>query len=417
MHESLDPEPVLCNYMHTMKKVLVIGAGWEQYSLIQTIKEAGYSIIATHPKLDGEGFRLADSFYVKDSRDIRAHIAIAESQNVDAVVSDNCDYSFYTAAVVASKMKLPFASIQAAIFSNDKFAQRLACEKSAICQPSYRKVQSLDDLILAAKEIQFPIILKPVDSRGTFGVTILANEDQLEAAFYNAIDNSPSHTLICEKYIIGTLVTVDGFCFKNGHRSLAVASRQFKKGAKPVTKEIIYPAEFKDELNMKLLQNHEAVVESLGYKYGHTHGEYIVTDNGEIYLVECTNRGGGVYTSSVIVPLLTDINLNLILLNQSTGNDDYYFKGECWNQMKRSVILTFLDFKVGHVIKSINYEELLSKPYTVRFRSIYSENDMVESVENCASRHSMLVLKGKNVDDAKANLNSFQELLKVEYYK
>lgn len=403
--------------MNKTKKILVIGAGWEQYALIKTIRDEGHSVIATNPFMNADGFRLADSYYVKDSRDIKAHITIAETHGIDAIVTDNCDYSFYTAAVVAAKLKLPFATIQSAIYSNDKFEQREACKRTGIGQPEYYKVKKPDELVAAAHRIGYPIILKPVDSRGTFGVTIIQNDEELEKAFFDAIDNSPSRVLIAEKFIHGTLVTVDGFCFSNGHRALAVASRRFEDGPKPVTKEIIYPAQFTDEINLRLLKNHEAVVESLEYKYGHTHGEYIITDDNEIFLVECTNRGGGVYTSTVIVPLLTEIDLNHILLHQSLGDDDFEAEGTRLESMKRSVILTFLDFEVGHVIKKINVQEMRDKPYTVRFRSFYGENDMVESIENCASRHSMLVLQGDDADQARANLAAFKEALKVDYYK
>jgi biotin carboxylase len=401
----------------TKKNILLIGAGWEQYSLIETIKQQGHKIIATHPSHNNDGFKLADTFYIKDSRDIKAHLAIAATHHIDAVVTDNCDYSFYTAAVVASKFKLPFANIQSAIFSNDKFAQREKCSKEGIVQPRYKKVRNLEELKNAAIEIGFPVILKPVDSRGTFGVTIINDETTLETAYYDAVDNSPSRILICEKFITGTLVTVDGFCFNNGHKALAVASRVFEKGIKPVTKEIIYPAQFDTELNNKLLENHHRVVTALNYNYGHTHGEYIVTPEREIYLVECTNRGGGVFTSTVIVPLLTEINLNELLLNQSLGTDTFQIENKGIDFMKKSVMLTFLDFKVDGVIKNINMNEVLQLSYVVRFRSVYGENDMVESIENCASRHSMLVLKGSNASETYDNLQKFKSALKVEYYK
>jgi biotin carboxylase len=399
-----------------MSKILVIGAGWEQGALIQTIKDAGHTIIATHPFLNNEGFPMADHFYVKDSRDIRAHLTIAQTHKIDAVITDNCDYSFYTASIVAQKKKLPFAGIRSAIYSNDKYQQRVACAASGIKQPEFRKVTDLEELKAVEKELGFPLILKPVDSRGTFGVTITRDSKTLHEAFFDAIANSPSHTLICERFIPGTLVTVDGFCFTNGHKSLAVASRKFEEGPKPVTKEIIYPARFSDSLNLQLLQNHEKVVKALGYHYGHTHGEYIVAENNEIYLVECTNRGGGVYTSSVIVPLITGIDLNLILMNQSLGIDTYTATGSGASFMQKSVMLTFLDYEVGKVIKHINTEAMKQKSHIVRFRSIYGENDMVEAIENCASRHSMLVIEGKNVENTLANFNQFKKDFLVEYY-
>jgi biotin carboxylase len=398
------------------KKILVIGSGWEQYELIRNIKDLGHSIIATHPNLKADGFRLADATYVKDSRDIKAHINIAETHKIDAVVTDNCDFSFYTASILAAKLKLPFADIQSAIYSNDKFAQREQCKLHSVAQPDFRKVRTLDELFIAADQIGYPVILKPVDSRGTFGVTVIQNKTELESAFYDAIDNSHSRVLICEKFIYGTLVTVDGFCFRNGHKSLAVASRKFEKGSKPVTKEIIYPAQFSPAINQKLMANHEKVVKALGYNYGHSHGEYLLTDKEEIYLVECANRGGGVYTSSVIVPLLTEINLNEILLNQSLGTDSFEAQGSGTEFMKKSVILTFLDFEVDKVISSINTKEVQTLPYTVRFRTIYSENDMVESVQNCASRHSMLVIKGKDAAETIKNLEKFKENLTIQYH-
>ncbi len=361
-----------------MSKLLIIGAGWEQYALIEEAKKQGHYIIATHPAMNTDGFSLADRFFVKDSRDIAAHLEIAKTRQVDAVVTDNCDYSFYTAAVVSASLGLHFASLESAIHSNDKVAQRVSCQKKGLTQPEFYPIQTLSELHSAADQLGFPLIIKPIDSRGTFGVTIVKEEAGLEHAFFEALTNSPSRKVICERFIKGTLVTVDGFCFKNGHRSLTVASRVFEDGPKPITKEIIYPAEFSESLKTNILKAHEQVVEALNYQYGHTHGEYIVTDREEVYLVECTNRGGGVYTSSSIVPNLTGINLNEILINQSLGTDSFEAPDQENDYMIKSSMLTFLDFEEGKVIKSINIGELKSLPYVLKYRSVYHEDDMVE---------------------------------------
>jgi biotin carboxylase len=398
------------------KRILIIGAGWEQVSLIETAKNMGHYIIATHPHISADGFKLADQYYVKDSRDIKGHIAIAESHKIDAVLTDNCDYSLYTASIVASKLSLPFTSIQSALYSNDKFAQRECVSHSKVKQPIFVKIQTLDQLFDAIPKIGFPSILKPIDSRGTFGVTIIENETQLKQAFFDAINNSPSRTLIYEQFIKGTLVTVDGFCFKNGHQSLTVASRKFDDGPKPVTKEIIYPAIFEKIINESLMQAHHQVVNALGYRFGHTHGEYILTPDSEINLVECTNRGGGVYTSSVIVPLLTQYPINECLINQCLGIDEFMPPAVGLASMKCSVMLTFLDYEVGKVIDEINIEEMQKLPFTVRFRSKYGVNDMIESIENGAGRHSMLVIKAKNHNELLNNLNAFKQTLNIKYH-
>lgn len=400
-----------------IKKILIIGAGWEQYSLIQEVKKQGHYVVATHPRMNTDGFSLADRFFVKDSRDIAGHLEIAKTYDIDAVVTDNCDYSFYTAAAIAKYLGLPFAPMESAIYSNDKAAQRRACKEGGVLQPEFYPIENVSQLSEAAGQLGYPLILKPVDSRGTFGVTIVRDQSELKPAFFDAIVNSPSRKVICEKFIVGTLVTVDGFCFKKGHKSLTVASRVFEDGPKPITKEIIYPAQFTDEQNSKILKAHNEVVKSLGYKYGHTHGEYIVTNETNVYLVECTNRGGGVYTSSTIVPHLTELNLNEILINQSLGNDTFETTNDKEHYMLKSTILTFLDFEEGSVVKEINTKELSDLPYVVRYRSIYREDDMVESIENCASRHSMLVIEGENAKSALGNLDDFKKKMKIEYYQ
>lgn len=399
-----------------MSRLLIIGASWEQESLILEAKQLGHFIVATHPKLNTTGFRHADAYFVLESRDVKSHLQIAKAYNVEGIVSDNCDFSLYTGAVVAKAFGLKFNSIQSALYSNNKLAQREMCASKGILQPDYQCVRTFEEIETASERMGYPLIVKPVDSRGTFGVTVVSNEDKLASALFDALANSASHTAICEKFILGTLVTVDGFIFKNGHRSLAVASRTFQEGEKPVTKEIIYPAQFGIELNARLMENHNEVVTVLGYSLGHTHGEYIVTDEEDIYLVECTNRGGGVYTSSSIVPSLAEINLNEILINQSLDNDSFEVKGEGPELMVNSAILTFLDFDVGKVIKSINIEELSALDYVLKYRTIFKRNDMVQSIDTCVSRHSMLAIFGKNLDESLNNLENFKSILNVQYF-
>ena len=323
--------------MGSAKTILVIGAGWEQYALIEAAKSRGYRLVATHPLMNTDGFSLADAYYVKDSTDIEAHYAIAVTHDVDAVITDNCDYSLYTAAVICHRLGLPGPPVQSAIYSIDKYAQREACRSKGLLQPAYRLVRTPEALCRASNEIGFPQILKPVDSRGTFGVTIIDEEAGLPDAYLDAVAHSPSRTLILERYIAGVLVTVDGFCFKNGHKSLTVASRRYQQGPKPVTKDILYPAAFSRAVQQQLRQVHQRIVEALAYQFGHTHGEYILTDSGDIYLVECANRGGGVYTSSTIVPLLTGIDVNQVLIDQALGRDTFEIDRQRDDFMQQSV--------------------------------------------------------------------------------
>lgn len=353
---------------------------------------------------------------MRDSRDVAGHLKIARTHDIDAAISDNCDYSLLTAALVASKLGLAFGPVASALCSNDKYRQRELCHRAGIRQPPFHQVRTPEDALSAAEQIGYPVVMKPVDSRGTFGVTIVQNSSDLLEAYYDAVSNSPSVTLICEKFIHGELVTVDGFCFSNGHQSLTIASRRCDEGKKPVTKYISYPSNHSNELKIRLLSNHHNVARALGYQFGHTHGEYIISANEDIYLVECANRGAGVYTSSTINPLITGIDLNEIYINQCLGDDQFKIDHDVGDYMIRAATLSFLDLDVGKVIKKINVDEIAALPFVKAFRSAFEEKQMVESVENCVSRHLMVVVDGGDRDELRENYKKFISTLNVEYY-
>ena len=67
-------------------------------------------------------------------------------------------------------------------------------------------------------------------------------------------------------------------------------------------------------------------------------------------------------------------------------------------------------------MRSINLSEVQKLPYVLRYRSLYKKNDMIESIENCSSRHSMLLLKGNDLIESKQNLDKFNKTLEVKYY-
>ena len=64
---------------------MIIGAGWEQESLILEAKRLGHFVVATHPQLNTTGLSHADVFFVKDSLDIASHMQIAKTYNVDGM--------------------------------------------------------------------------------------------------------------------------------------------------------------------------------------------------------------------------------------------------------------------------------------------------------------------------------------------
>src|SRR5437870_4860542 len=112
------------------KRILMIGASWEQVPLIQKLKGLEYWVLATNPTAGGEAMAFADEARVIDPRDIPAFDALFREFGIEAIVTDNCDYSLYASGLLCWKHYLPGPNLRAILYANNKRASRLRCKEA-----------------------------------------------------------------------------------------------------------------------------------------------------------------------------------------------------------------------------------------------------------------------------------------------
>lgn len=302
-----------------MSTILVINAGWEQRPLIDAARSVATRLIAVHPNADVADDLPVDRLAILDLRDTASIIALAREENIDAVVADECDYSAFSAAMVAEALNLPGAGIGPAGRAVNKALQRDAIAAAGIKQPRYKVCADIDQARAAASAIGYPVVVKPVDSRGGLGVRFVHHESELADAVVHAIGNSISWQFVVEQFIDGTQFVVDGYVFPvAGYQALAVSSKRMVPGT-PVAADIISPAEA-DTAIIDAVRDYDAkIVAALGLRSGMTHGEYMVDSAGEVYLVEVANRGGGVWISAKYVPAICAIDTTAQLVEDALG--------------------------------------------------------------------------------------------------
>lgn len=398
------------------RRIMIIGAGWEQAPLIKKAKDLGFWVLATHSNNDAEGFQYADAIEILEPRDINKAIKLFKQYQAEAVISDNDDYALYTVGIISQRFGLPGPNFAAISHSNNKKKSRRTCATAGIKQPEFYICNSYDDLLEGVVKVgSYPVIVKPVDNRGNFGINKVENETELKDAFFDAVSNSHSREFLVEKFIEGTLMIVDGFCFKPGeHNSLAVSSKIMLGGKKRVAVEIIYPADFDPMVIKKAMAINQEVVKALSYDFGFTHSEYILDDNGEIWLVESTNRGGGVYISSLIVPVITEIDILKSLLDSSFGVFNQP-KFDHDNPMKNAAILSFFKFANGEIKSIKGLDEARLFPGVLRCDLSVKIGDIIEPITNDANRHGFIVATAKTKSELSDLIKQVKETVKLEY--
>lgn len=390
-----------------MKKVLIINVGWEQEPFVKRLSDLGHCIFAINSSpIDG---RLA--CYFKDSLvcdyfDITKIISYSYNNAIDAVISDQCDYAMYAQSCVATALKIPGPSIASALKCTNKITQRSELNKKnlKVQQPIYKNIFSPKEAADFFNEVG-AVVIKPADSRGSFGVSVVERLEDIDTAYWSALSNSSGRQVIIEQRITGTEYTVDGYCF-NGVASTIGIGEKLKHPNKPqVAMGIRYQIEKLDtELYKRLNDASVEVAEQLELTFGFTHAEFLVTEEGNIYLVEMANRGGGCWTSAVVDSLVSGIDMVDTLIADVLGDDSYSIE----TKERFSTELRFFNLDmIGSVRKITGWNCILDNENVLAGRLNFGVDSELLAVTNDASRHGFIIYK----TDARGPEQLFEELL------
>lgn len=380
--------------------------------MVKRAKELGYTVVATAPDAGAEGAVLADHFEVANPRDLQRVLDLVLKYDVDAITADECDYSNYAAGFVRNFKGWPHFGMEALQCTTNKRWMRERCRSHHVVQPRFVACRNLQEVQAAAELIDFPVIVKPVDNRGSFGVRRVDSEEHLESAFLHALMNAHSREVLVEAYIEGTHLTVDGCVDSSGrHVNLGIASKKIMVGDKPIITEVIYPAEISDALTAHVLETNTKVVEALGIRRGVTHSEYILDSHGRCFLLETANRGGGVLTSNVIIPAVSGVDISEVLVREAFGEEFTVVPGPGG----KAAMLGFLVFPPGKVGSIGGVEAASALPGVLHLRMLIQPGDVLVPPQSGAGRHGFGIFVGESREAVRTLCRAVNEAIALEY--
>lgn len=185
-----------------MKKILLLGGSAAQLVAIETAKRLGYYTVVCDYLPDNPGQYIADSFHLVSTTDKDAVLAVAREERIDGIVAYSSDPAAPTAAYVANKMGLVGLDYDVVRHFCEKnlFREFLQCH----CFNVPMSVALKEPYDLASVDLpvfRYPLIVKPTDSSGSKGITVIANQAELDKALSYAREFSRNGTLIIEEFI------------------------------------------------------------------------------------------------------------------------------------------------------------------------------------------------------------------------
>ena len=281
-----------------MKKILLLGGSSQQIVAIETAKKLGYYTVLCDFLPDNPGQYHADKFYLVSTTDRDAVLKVAEDEKVNGVLAYASDPAAPTAAYVAEKLGLPTNPLWAVetLCNKDQFRKFLL--QNGLNAPVSRGYAQKNDALADGQQLfHLPVIVKPVDSSGSKGVTVLRTWDGLEKAVDFAFSFSRAHRIVVEefiekkhKYLIGGDIFVnDGkvilWGLLNCHRDETV------NPLVPVGKS--YPLLLDAHDIAAVKQTLAQMLQKLGIQFGSMNVELVVDKSGRVWPIDIGPRAGG----------------------------------------------------------------------------------------------------------------------------
>jgi len=280
------------------KKLMLLGGLRYLLPVIEAAHRHGIHVITVDYLPDNIAHKYSDEYHNVSIIDKEAVLALAQELQIDGIMSFAVDPGVVAAAYTAEKMGLPFqCSYEAACILQDKSRFRQFLADNGFNVPNARGYCEGDDALKDIGYFNWPVIVKPVDSAGSKGVTRVDDPSDLPAAIAHALDCSPSRHYIIEDFLEKTgfssdtdSFSVDGdlvFCTFNNQYFDEDAENEYTPAAYSWPSSL--PQDTQDELRREL----QRLVTLLDMKTGLYNIETRLCSNGKAYIMEVSPRAGG----------------------------------------------------------------------------------------------------------------------------
>ena len=394
-----------------MKKILMLGGSAQQIVAIETAKRLGYYTVLCDYLTDNPGQYVADKFYLVSTTDKDAVLKVAEAEQVNGIIAYASDPAAPTAAYVAEKLGLPtnpYKSVDI-LCNKDKFRTFLS-ENGFDC-PTAKGYTSVESAIQDKENFDYPIIMKPVDSSGSKGVTILHTEEGFEKAVDFAFSFSRSKRIIIEKYIVRKhKYTIGGDIFVDNGKVIIWGLMNCFRDHSPnplVPGGKIFPALLNDkdlEKAKAVLQN---LVTKLNIKSGSMNVELIIDKDDKVYLIDIGPRAGG---NMIPIQLSAIFGVDIVEISVLAA------MGEKLN-VTPHIEIPYCSHYVLHSDEDGIYQDIVFSDEIEKniFRKeLYKkEGDLVERFDNAAKALGIIFLKFTSADEMYDKMNHMNDYVKV----
>lgn len=208
------------------KKIIVLGAGpirigqgvefdYSTVHAVKTIKENGYEaiIINNNPETVSTDYTTSDKLYFEPLT-VEDVMNIIDLEKPEGIIASLGGQTAINLAEPLSKLgvKIIGTDVNAIEKAENRDAFEKVMESLKLLQPKGEAVTNINDGIKVAKEIGYPVLVRPSYVLGGRAMQIVSNQKALEKYLKTAVNVNKKQPVLVDKYIIGKELEVDAVC-------------------------------------------------------------------------------------------------------------------------------------------------------------------------------------------------------------
>ncbi len=369
------------------KKIVVLGSGpirigqgvefdYSTVHAIMTIRKSGYEaiIINNNPETVSTDYTCSDKLYFEPLTVEDVVNIIEMEQPIGVIASLGGQTAINLAEPLTRRgVKIIGTDCEAMNRAEDRDAFEKVLHTLNIPQPNGRAVTDIESGVNAAREIGYPVLVRPSFVLGGRAMQIVANEEQLRMYLKNAVEIDEDKPVLVDKYIIGKEVEVDAVCDGTDVFVPGIMELVERTGVHSGDSISVYPCfTLSDKVKDTILDYTRRLGIGIGIK-GLYNIQFIVDKNDDVYIIEVNPRSSRTVpflsksTGYCLADIATLVILGVSLKEQGLANmplierEKWYVKAPAFSFSKLRGMDTYLSPEMKSTGEAIGYDKKLNR--------------------------------------------------------
>jgi len=375
------------------KKLLLLGGLRYLIPVIKAAHELGLYVITCDYIPDNIAHKYSDEYHNVSIINKESVLNLAKKLKINGIMSFAVDPGVVTAAYVGEKLGLPTCPYESVKILQNKALFRKFLKENSFNVPTAQSFFNENISYKDLSKFNFPVIVKPVDSAGSKGVTKVDKIKKIKSAIKTAILNSISGEYIIEDFIEqkGFASDTDCFSINNEIKFYSFSNQYFDKKAKnPFTPAAYSWPSTINKKNINLLKDElQRLVKLLNLGTSIYNVEVRESIDGKAYIMEVSPRGGGNRLSEVL-KYATGIDLIKNAVKASIGyNSLDIYQQDCKNYWAEII----LHANKKGVFNKIIIDKIINKNHIVELDLWIKKGDNISIFNNANDAIGTLILQ------------------------